>query len=105
MSSDLKYGKPQEKQGKSKVGLTSEAEGVICALISGILFGTMPLMAKTAYALGSNAYTVAFGRFFTGAVVSGVAKVVVLSIRLFLPQHIFTKEKPQHFDIAVSKYR
>lgn len=76
MSSDLKYGKPQEKQGKSKVGLTSEAEGVICALISGILFGTMPLMAKTAYALGSNAYTVAFGRFFTGAVVSGVVILI-----------------------------
>ena len=68
MSSDLKYGKPQEKQGKSKIGLSPEAEGVICALISGILFGTMPLMAKTAYSLGSNAYTVAFGRFFTGAV-------------------------------------
>ena len=49
MSSDLKYRKPQEKQGKSKIGLSTEAEGVICALISGILFGTMPLMAKTAY--------------------------------------------------------
>ena len=43
MSSDLKYGKPQEKQGKNKIGLSPEAEGVICALISGILFGTMPL--------------------------------------------------------------
>ena len=46
MSSNLKYGKLREKQGKSKVGLTSEAEGVICAIISGILFGAMPLMAK-----------------------------------------------------------
>lgn len=76
MSSDLKYGKPQEKQGKSKIGLSPEAEGVICALISGILFGTMPLMAKTAYTLGSNAYTVAFGRFFTGAVASGVVILI-----------------------------
>lgn len=99
MSLDLKYGKPQEKQGKSKIGLSPEAEGVICALISGILFGTMPLMAKTAYTLGSNAYTVAFGRFFTGAGASGgvilirygtvykitirqLAKIAVLSVFL-----------------------
>lgn len=46
MSSNLKYGKLREKQGKSKVGLTSETEGVICAIISGILYGTMPQMAK-----------------------------------------------------------
>ena len=97
MFSDSKYVKPLEKQEKSKLGLTPETEGVICAILSGILFGTMPLMAKSAYALGSNAYTVAFGRFFTGALVSGLvllmrygtifkiaakqlAKVAVLSI-------------------------
>ncbi|MBP3876920.1 MAG: hypothetical protein J6E44_03050, partial [Lachnospiraceae bacterium] len=61
---------------KSKLVLTPETEGVICAIISGILFGTMPLMAKSAYALGSNAYTVAFGRFFTGAVVSGIVLLI-----------------------------
>ena len=38
MSSDSKYGKSQEKQGKSKIGLSPEAEGVICALISGIAY-------------------------------------------------------------------
>ena len=43
---NLKYGKLREKQGKSKVGLTSETEGVIRAIIYGILFGAMPLMAK-----------------------------------------------------------
>ena len=72
MSADLKYVQPQEKQKNTRLGLTSETEGVICAIISGILFGTMPLMAKSAYALGSNAYTVAFGRFFTGALFSGL---------------------------------
>lgn len=36
-----------------------------------ILFGTMPLLAKIAYAHGSNAYTVAFGRFFFGSIMLG----------------------------------
>ena len=49
---------------------------MICTIISGILFGTMPLMAKSAYALGSNAYTVAFGRFSTGALFSGIILLV-----------------------------
>ena len=44
---------------------------MIFIIISGVLFGTMPLMAKAAYSLGSNAYTVAFGRFSTGAVFTG----------------------------------
>ncbi len=79
---------------KSKLVLTPETEGVICAIISGILFGTMPLMAKSAYALGSNAYTVAFGRFFTGAVVSGI----VLLIR---HGTVFTVKAKQVAQIAV----
>ena len=41
-------------------------------ILSAILFGTMPLMAKRAFALGSNAYTTAFGRFATGAVIAGL---------------------------------
>ena len=40
------------------------------SVLSTVLFGTMPFMAKTAFRLGSNAYTTAFGRFSTGAVVS-----------------------------------
>ena len=44
--------------------------GPAAAILSAVLFGTMPLMAKTAFALGSNAYTTAFGRFATGAVVA-----------------------------------
>lgn len=44
--------------------------GPTAAILSAILFGTMPLMAKAAFALGSNAYTTAFGRFATGALVA-----------------------------------
>ena len=41
-------------------------------ILSAVLFGTMPLMAKRAFALGSNAYTTAFGRFVTGAAIAGL---------------------------------
>ncbi len=44
--------------------------GPAAAILSAVLFGTMPLMAKTAFALGSNAYTTVFGRFGTGALVA-----------------------------------
>lgn len=43
--------------------------GVIYVILSAILFGTMPLLARIAYAHGSNAYTVAFTRFFFGSIV------------------------------------
>ena len=59
-----------------KRDFASETAGMICTIISGILFGTMPLMAKAAYALGSNAYTVAFGRFSTGALFSGIILLI-----------------------------
>lgn len=42
------------------------------AIVSAVLFGTMPLFTKTAYAYGCNAYTVAFGRFLVGALGSGM---------------------------------
>ncbi len=51
--------------------------GVIYVLLSAILFGTMPLLARIAYAHGSNAYTVAFGRFFFGSIVLGVVTLFV----------------------------
>lgn len=46
--------------------------GSFYVILSAILFGTMPLLAKVAYAHGSNAYTVAFGRFFIGSIILGV---------------------------------
>ncbi len=46
--------------------------GTIYVILSAILFGTMPLLARIAYAHGSNAYTVAFGRFFFGSVMLGI---------------------------------
>lgn len=46
--------------------------GIICVILSAVLFGMMPLMARIAYAHGGNAYTVAFGRFFFGSLVLGL---------------------------------
>lgn len=42
--------------------------GAVSVIISAVLFGTMPLLAKIAYQHGSNAYSVAFGRFFFGSI-------------------------------------
>ncbi len=41
--------------------------GSACSILSAILFGFMPLMANPAFSSGSNAYTIAFGRFLTGS--------------------------------------
>lgn len=43
--------------------------GVASIIISAVLFGMMPLLTKVAYQYGSNAYSVAFGRFFFGSVI------------------------------------
>ena len=45
--------------------------GTVCTILSAVLFGTMPLMTRAAFTLGSNAYTTAFGRFACGALVAG----------------------------------
>ncbi len=47
-------------------------KGVLCVILSAILFGTMPLLTRIAYAHGSNAYTVSFGRFFFGSAMLGI---------------------------------
>ena len=46
--------------------------GYLCAALSAVLFGLMPLFTKTAYQYGSNAHTVAFMRFFYTALVCGI---------------------------------
>lgn len=55
-----------------------EQLGMLYVIISGILFGTMPLLAKIAYAHGSNAYSVAFGRFLSGT-------ILLFTITFFIP--------------------
>lgn len=47
---------------------TARALGAVCSVLSAVLFGTMPLLTKIAYAHGSNAYTAAFGRYFFGSI-------------------------------------
>ncbi len=37
-------------------------------VLSAVLFGCMPLLAKIAYTHGSNAYAAAFGRFLFGSI-------------------------------------
>lgn len=51
--------------------------GSLYVILSAVLFGMMPLLAKVAYAHGSNAYTVAFGRFFFGSIVLGIVTLFV----------------------------
>ena len=51
--------------------------GILYVILSAVLFGMMPLLAKVAYAHGSNAFTVAFGRFFFGSIVLGIVILFV----------------------------
>lgn len=46
--------------------------GSLLVIVSAILFGTMPLFTKTAYAHHANALTVAFGRFLFGSLFLGI---------------------------------
>ncbi len=52
------------------IKISDSAKGQAAAILCAVLFGTMPLMAKTAFALGSNSFTTVFGRFATGSVVA-----------------------------------
>ena len=47
----------------------SERLGMFCAILSAVLFGTMPLFARTAYQYGSNAWSTAFARYLFGGVI------------------------------------
>ena len=66
--------------------------GSLCVILSAVLFGTMPLLAKVAYAHGSNAYTVAFGRFLFGSMILGT--VITL-----MPGHTVKINKYQFLEL------
>ncbi len=51
--------------------------GPLAAILSAILFGTMPLMTRYAFSLGSNPFMAVFGRFSTGALVSCLVILLV----------------------------
>ena len=55
----------------------SERVGELFVVLSAVLFGCMPLLAKIAYAHGCNSYTVAFGRFVFGSAATAV--IIALS--------------------------
>lgn len=63
-----------------KNGKLSEGTGALFVILSAVLFGTMPLLTKTAYSYGGNTYTVAFGRFVFGTLTT--AAIVALSPKL-----------------------
>lgn len=63
--------------------------GSLYVILSAVLFGTMPLLAKVAYAHGSNAYTVAFGRFFFGSIVLGIVTLFVPDCTVRISKHQF----------------
>ncbi len=46
----------------------NENLGGVYVVLSAVLFGCMPLLAKIAYTHGSNAYAAAFGRFLFGSI-------------------------------------
>ncbi len=73
--------------GKGKKAVMRGLYGMTCVILSAILFGLMPFFTKTAYGYGSNAYTVAFGRFFFGSLMLGT----ILSI--YPKQHIIVQRK------------
>ena len=53
------------------------AWGMACVILSAVLFGWMPFLAKISYSYGGNAYMASFGRFLFGALLSAL----VLKIR------------------------
>lgn len=67
-----------------------EILGMLLAGLSGVLFGTVSIMAKGAYALGSNPFMVTFGRFSTGTLVAAVIILLVppLSFRIGRKQFV-----------------
>lgn len=65
--------------------------GMVFAILSAVLFGTMPLFTKTAYIYGCNAYTVAFGRFLVGALGSGLIIILLPNIDLRVTRSEFQK--------------
>ena len=55
----------------------AERLGALFVVLSAILFGCMPLLAKIAYAHGCNSHTVAFGRFVFGT--AATAAIIAVS--------------------------
>lgn len=57
-----------------------EVTGMICSALSAVFYGTMSIMTKSAYALGSNPFMVVFGRFSTAALFAGLIILLAPSL-------------------------
>lgn len=64
-----------------------QKKGMALIILSAVLFGFMPLLAKTAYAHGNNAYTLSFHRFFFGSL------ILFLIVRLIKKESIRIKPR------------
>lgn len=62
----------------------NEKLGMLFIIISAVLFGFMPLLTKVAYQHGGNAYSVAFGRFFIGAILLLLLILVIPSCKIMV---------------------
>ena len=58
----------EHKDPLPKSPAKARARGIVYVIASAVLFGMMPLMTKTIFAHGGNAYTAAFFRFLIGAI-------------------------------------
>lgn len=71
----------------------NEKLGMLFIIISAVLFGFMPLLAKVAYQHGGNACSVAFGIFFIGT-------ILLLLIILVIPSCKMTVNRIQIIELA-----
>ncbi|MDO4554887.1 MAG: hypothetical protein Q4B70_07075, partial [Lachnospiraceae bacterium] len=69
MYQNKKKADKQMNKLKSMMTNSFDKTGMFLIVISAVLFGMMPMLAKIAYQYGSNAYSVAFGRFFIGSMI------------------------------------
>ena len=74
-----------------------QKKGMALIILSAVLFGFMPLLAKMAYAHGSNAYTLSFHRFLFGSV------ALFIIVRFFKRDslHIKPREKKSIFYLSL----
>ncbi len=69
--------RPIKSGSADNASLRKESLGIFFVILSAVLFGTMPLLARIAYANGSNPFTVAFGRFLFGSIGLGLLTAIL----------------------------
>lgn len=73
--------------------MVSRSKGFLAVIISGIIFGCMPLLAKNIYASGGNAINLVFWRFFISV---PVLYIIIKKIRIY-PLVLLKKNLRRYF--------